>query len=121
MPRDILTAIRELDILGRCIKRICMSGMVESFKRDLAEVTWRELRIHLQRDAVIIVSTELDLVAVGVAVADDDKNLVETWVAANQLGKPTEKQLESWEQEPDKRFQMLIVQPFILVQGVIDA
>ena len=98
-----------------------MSGMVESFKRDLAEVTWRELRIHLQRDAIIIVSAELDLVAVGVAVADDEKKLVETWVASGQMGKPTEKQLESWEQEPDKRFQMLIVQPFILVQGVIDA
>ncbi|NOQ41317.1 MAG: DUF2288 family protein, partial [Desulfuromusa sp.] len=76
---------------------------------------------HLQRDAIIVVSTKLDLVAVGVAVADDDKNLVETWVSANQLGKPTEKQVESWEQEPDKRFQMLIVQPFILLQSVIDA
>jgi len=98
-----------------------MSGMVESFKRDLAEVNWRELKIHLQRDAIIIVSAELDLVVVGVAVADDDKNLVETWVSANQLGKPTEKQLESWEQEPDKRFQMLIVQPFILIQDISDA
>ncbi len=98
-----------------------MSGMIESFKRDLAKVSWRELKIHLQRDAIIVVSTKLDLVTVGVAVADDDKNLVETWVAANQLGKPTEKQVESWEQEPDKRFQMLIVQPFILLQSVIDA
>lgn len=98
-----------------------MSGMIESFKRDLAEVSWRELKIHLQRDAIIVVSTKLDLVTVGVAVADDDKNLVETWVSANQLGKPTEKQVESWEQEPDKRFQMLIVQPFILLQSVIDA
>ena len=98
-----------------------MSGMIESFKRDLAEVSWRELNIHLQRDAIIVVSTKLDLVTVGVAVADDDKNLVETWVSANQLGKPTEKQVESWEQEPDKRFQMLIVQPFILLQSVIDA
>ncbi|MFK5927478.1 MAG: DUF2288 domain-containing protein [Desulfuromusa sp.] len=98
-----------------------MSRMVESFKRDLAEVNWRELRIHLQRDALIVVATELDLVEVGVAVADDDKVQVETWIAAEQLGKPTEKQLESWEQEPDTLFRMLIVQPFILVQGIHDA
>ena len=98
-----------------------MSGMIESFKCDLAEVSWRELRIHMQRDAIIIVSTELDLVAVGVAVADDDKAQVETWVASGQLSKPIEKQLESWEQEPAKRFQMLIVQPFILVQDICDA
>lgn len=98
-----------------------MSGMVESFKRDLAEVNWRELKIHLQRDAIIIVSAELDLVEVGVAVAEDDKIAVEAWIAADQLGKPTEKQLECWEQEEDKLFRMLIVQPFILVQDVYDA
>ena len=98
-----------------------MSGMVESFKRDLAEVSWRELKIHLKRDAIIIVAAELDLVDVGVAVADDDKASVETWIAACQLNKPTEKQLESWEQAADKRFQMLIVQPFILVQDICDA
>ncbi len=98
-----------------------MSGMVESFKRDLAEVNWRELKIHLQRDAIIIVAAELDLIEVAVAVANDDKARVETWIAENQLVKPTVEQLESWEQEPDNRFQMLIVQPFILVQEIHDA
>ena len=98
-----------------------MSGMVESFKRDLAEVSWRELKIHLKRDAIIIVAAELDLIDVGVAVADDEKASVETWIASNQLNKPTEKQLESWEQASEKRFQMLIVQPFILVQDICDA
>ncbi len=102
-------------------KRGFMSGMVESFKRDLARANWRELKIHLQRDAIIVVSSELDLIEVGVAVAEDDKASVETWIAANQLEKPTEKQLESWEQEPDNIFQMLIVQPFILIQGIHDA
>ena len=98
-----------------------MSTMVESFKRDLAEVNWRELKIHLKRDSIIVVSAELDLVDVGVAVADDDKSLVEAWITASQLGKPTEKQLESWEQESTQRFQMLIVQPFILIQDLCDA
>ncbi|WP_321366144.1 DUF2288 domain-containing protein [uncultured Desulfuromusa sp.] len=98
-----------------------MSGMAESLRRDLADVNWRELRIHLQRDAIIVVADELDLIAVGVAVAEDDKKSVESWIAANQLGKPNEQQLESWEQEPDKSFQMLIVQPFILIQSVSHA
>lgn len=98
-----------------------MSGMVESFKRDLAEVNWRELRIHLQRDAIIIAAAELDLIAVGVAVAKDDSALVEAWIAAAQLGKPTENQLKSWEQESEKMFQMLIIQPFILIQDIYAA
>ena len=95
-----------------------MSGMIESFKRDLAEVNWRELKIHLQRDAIIVVSAELDLVTVGVAVAEDDKGSVEAWIAANQLGKPSEKQLENWEKQADQLFQMLIVQPYILIQDL---
>lgn len=98
-----------------------MSGMVESFKRDLAGVTWRELKIHLQRDAIITISTEIDLIEAAVAVAEDDKNQVEAWVDAGQLAKPTEKQLEIWEQEEDKSFQMLIVQPFILIQEIVHA
>ncbi len=98
-----------------------MSQIFESFKRDLAEVSWRELKIHLQRDAIIVVAADLDLIHVAVAVAEDDKSQVETWINANQLGKPTEKQLESWEKEPDTPFKMLIVQPFILVQGALDA
>jgi len=98
-----------------------MAEMVESFKRDLAEVSWRELKIHLKRDAIIVVAADLDLIDVAVAVASDDKSLVEVWIGEDQLGKPTEEQLKSWEEESDYRFKMLIVQPFILVQNVCDA
>ncbi len=98
-----------------------MSEMVESFKRDLAEVRWRELKIHLQRDAIITVSAAIDLIEAAVAVAEDNKEQVETWIDTGCLGKPTEQQLASWEQEEEKPFQMLIVQPFILIQEIVDA
>jgi hypothetical protein len=98
-----------------------MSEMVESFKRDLAEVSWRELKIHLKRDAIIIVDVDLNLIDVAVAVANDDKPLVETWIGEKQLGKPTEDHLRNWEKKSDNRFKMLIVQPFILVQNICDA
>ncbi|MBN1958323.1 MAG: DUF2288 family protein [Desulfuromonadales bacterium] len=98
-----------------------MSAMRESFQRDLAEVEWRELRIHLQRDAIILVSSELDLIDVAVAVADDDKKRVEEWLDSALLGKPDAGQLASWESELSRPFRMLIVQPFILVQDVLHA
>ncbi len=98
-----------------------MSEMVESFKRDLAGVSWRELKIHLQRDAIIIISAEIDLIEAAIAVAEDDKIQVEVWIDAGHLAKPTEKQLGIWEQEEDKPFQMLIVQPFILIQEIVHA
>lgn len=98
-----------------------MSQIRESFKRDLGQVSWRELRIHLQRDAIILVADDLDLIDVAVAVADDDKTKVEQWVHSRSIGKPDKTDLDAWEAELETLFQMLIVQPFILIQGVADA
>jgi len=98
-----------------------MSELVDRFQKDLAEVPWKDLRIHLQRDAIIIVAAELDLVTVALAVAKDEKTQVEGWIAAGQLVKPTADQAEAWESELEKPFRMLIVQPFILVQPVSHA
>ena len=98
-----------------------MSEIIESFKRDLAKVNWRELKIHLQRDALITVAEVLDIIEVAVAVANDDAASVEKWINTKQLGKPTQGQLKRWEKTQDKPFRMLIVQPFILIQEVLDA
>lgn len=95
-----------------------MADMIESFRRDLAEVGWQDLRIHLQRDAIILVSADLDIVPVAVAVAEDDSRQVETWVTSGAIGKPSRQQLDDWEENLEKRFRMLIVQPFILVQEI---
>lgn len=95
-----------------------MSEIVERFTADLADVPWKELRIHLQRDAIIIVADHLDLVSVAVAVTADDKEKVESWIRDGLLVKPTAEQASAWEQELEKPFRVLIVQPFILVQIV---
>ncbi len=96
-----------------------MSENLKNFKRDLAEVSWRELRIHLQRDAVIVVSPELDLIEAAEAVADDDKDRVESWITSGLLAKPAKQQLESWEVDLDRSFSVLIIQPFLLEQQVL--
>ncbi len=113
---DLLLVI--LQQHNKNLRKIYMSEIIESFKRDFAETNWRELRIHLRRDVIIVVSSSLDLIETAMAVAADDKIPVENWIASGQLEKPTKNQLESWEAEQDKPFKMLIVQPFILIQEV---
>jgi hypothetical protein len=93
-----------------------MEGHHEKFARDLAVVQWRELRIHMRRDALVNVAAELDLVAVACAVAADEVDRVQAWIAGGQLGKPTGDCLARWETTLDKPFRMLIVQPYILIQ-----
>lgn len=98
-----------------------MSKIAEQFREDLAVVPWKDLRIHLQRDAIVIVAAELDLVETATAVAEDDKSKVDRWITAGWLVKPTTEQVTAWETELDKPFRLLIVQPFILVQMVLHA
>lgn len=93
----------------------------EKFARDLAEVEWQHLRIHLQRDVIILVAEELDLIEVAVAVAKDDKDQVALWIAAGKLCKPSREQIDQWEGQLEKPFRMLIAQPYILAQTVSHA
>lgn len=97
------------------------SEIVEHFRKDLAEVCWRDLRIHLQRDALITLTEDKEMVEVATAIARDDKDRVQSWISAGNLAKPTREEIEAWEQNLEKPFRMLIVQPYILIQAVSHA
>lgn len=99
-------------------RNVIVKTIEERFESDLAEVRWRELRVHMRRDALVTVAPELDLLRVATAVAADDKSQVEGWIAAGQVAKPTASELKQWESSLDTAFLMLIVQPFILIQAV---
>ena len=40
-----------------------MSELTERFMKELAEVGWRDLRIHLQRDAIVTVAAMVVIAA----------------------------------------------------------
>ncbi|GBF82690.1 DUF2288 domain-containing protein [Aphanothece sacrum] len=87
--------------------------------KDMAEVEWQDLIPHAKRDAIIIVNENLDLLEVGLAIAQDQVNSVQHWMAEELIGKPSVEQLNTWNIEPSKLFKSLILQPFILVQSTI--
>lgn len=97
--------------------------MTQNLKLELAEMVepaeWRWLSPHAARGAVVMVDAGLDLVEVGVAIATDDVTTVNRWIAEELLTKPTADQMEDWVQTERKRFNALIVQPFVLVQDTI--
>lgn len=95
-----------------------MPSVRERFEKDLAEVDWKALRIHVQRDALILVAAPLNLVEVATRVATDDSQTVAAWIEEGLLNKPSPAQLASWEMNLDKPFQLLIAAPYILIQEV---
>lgn len=84
----------------------------------LDEAEWEWLMPHVKRDAVVIVAPGLDLVEVGVAIANDNTATVERWIHEQQIYKPSPEQISVWEQEQTHRFNALIVQPYVLVQDL---
>ncbi|EDX86298.1 hypothetical protein S7335_4001 [Synechococcus sp. PCC 7335] len=81
----------------------------------MGPVSWELLKPHVQRDAVIVVNPQLDLVEAGAAIASNQTQVVERWINEQLIRKPTAEQLVTWNSET-KRFLSLIVQPYVLVQ-----
>lgn len=89
-------------------------------KVDLAkmidEAEWSWIKPHVARNAVIVVHPTLDLLDAGFCVVENQTEKVQEWITKGWFTKPTSNQIDSWEHEPTKRFLILIVQPYVLVQ-----
>lgn len=94
-----------------------MQELRDALAERLDEAVWEWLAPHARRDALLMVDRRLDLLDVGMAIADDNIPVVQEWVKQQLLYKPSPEQLSYWENEPTQRFQALIVQPFVLVQA----
>ncbi|MFM7438610.1 MAG: DUF2288 domain-containing protein [Snowella sp.] len=95
-----------------------MSDVKTQLIKDLTPMDWETLIPHAKRDAVIVVDGALDLVEVGVAIAEDNASVVQNWLSELLLHKPSQEELNHWNAEPEKQFNTLIVQPFVLVTTI---
>ena len=93
-----------------------MQDLKAELTENLDEAEWEWLIPHVQRDAVIVVAVELDLLDVAVAIASDNVSSVEHWISEELLAKPSPAQMGEWNSDRKKRFNTLIVQPYVLVQ-----
>ncbi|HEY9783576.1 MAG TPA: DUF2288 domain-containing protein [Leptolyngbyaceae cyanobacterium] len=93
-----------------------MQDLKAQLAENLDEAEWEWLIPHVQRDVVVVVAQPLDLLDVGVAIASDNTAVVQNWISEELLAKPSTTQLSDWNGDRTKRFNTLIVQPFVLVQ-----
>ena len=92
-----------------------MSDIKTQLEDQIAEIDWKDLIPHAQRDAIILVHSPLNLVDVGCAIAEDKTNIVQNWISEQLLQKPTSEQLSQWNETPTLKFLTIIVQPFVLI------
>lgn len=96
-----------------------MQDLRAELGESLDEAEWQWLIPHVQRDAVVMVASELNLLDVGVAFASDNVSSVQKWIGEQLIYKPSVAQLGDWNSDRTKRFITLIVQPYVLVQEPI--
>ncbi|MFB2980421.1 DUF2288 domain-containing protein [Microseira sp. BLCC-F43] len=93
-----------------------MQDLRAELAATLDEAEWTWLCPHAKRDSLIVVATGLDLVDVGVAIANDNVPSVQRWIGEQLIYKPSDIQKEAWNSNPTQRFNALIVQPYVLIQ-----
>ena len=92
-----------------------MSDIKNQLQKQIAEVDWKDLIPHAQRDAIVIVHPPLDLIDAGCAIAEDKSSMVQNWISEQLLQKPTAQQLSDWNSDPTQKFRTIIIQPFVLI------
>lgn len=93
-----------------------MQDLRAELTQNLDEAEWEWLIPHVQRDVVILVPIELDLLNVGIAIASDDIPQVQQWIDEKLIAKPSVVQIGEWNGDRTKLFLTLIVQPYVLIQ-----
>ncbi|MBD2450673.1 DUF2288 domain-containing protein [Nostoc sp. FACHB-152] len=95
-----------------------MSDLRAELTESLDEAEWEWLIPHVQRDAVILVAQGLNLLDVGEAIANDNTQSVQQWIDEQLITKPSVDQVGEWNGDRQKRFNTLIIQPYVLVQEI---
>jgi hypothetical protein len=93
---------------------------MEDIRARLAEnldvAQWDWLIPHVKRDALVVVTPQLDLLDVGVAIASDNVSSVQRWISEALIYKPSPEQVSNWNQNPTTKFDAIIVDPFVVVK-----
>ncbi len=92
--------------------------MQERLEAEIMEVEWDALLPHYARGAVVRIAEDLPLVKVAMAFGLDLKDDVTAWMAEGKVTKPTDEDAKAW--RANDRFRFLIVQPFVLVQRIVE-
>jgi hypothetical protein len=90
----------------------------EELALNIDEAQWQWLKPHLERGALVTVAASLDLAETGERIALDHSASVAAWINSGKIGKPTAAEIEQWNGLPEKKFLVLIISPYVLIQEI---
>ncbi|MBD64586.1 MAG: hypothetical protein CME62_05240 [Halobacteriovoraceae bacterium] len=96
-----------------------MDDLKEKLKTEIEEADWSMIKPHVERGAVLLISSQLDLLDVGVAIAQDKVQFIKLWLDEGLITKTDDIDSKAFEEDQfKKQFKFIIIQPYVLIQHV---
>lgn len=90
-------------------------ALKQKLNRDTAKIKWSALDQYQQQDAVVEVTSNLDLIAVACEFVRDNRSQVKEWLDQSLLKKVSDEQAQAWKME-DREIWAVVVAPWVLIQ-----
>jgi hypothetical protein len=90
-------------------------SLLDRLQNDIDEAGWDLIQPHHEREAAFLVTSDLELAPVGMAMARDEVEYIRQWLADGKMSRPSEELINAWI-ENEVKFDYLIVQPYVLIQ-----
>src|SRR5690606_9344104 len=97
-----------------------MNELKKELQDSLEEAQWEWLKPHLEKGTLLNIAFNMDLVEVSYRIAKDDVEYIKKLMNGNFLRRPTLAQIEKWDKLPAKKFRFIIVQPYVLIQEILE-
>lgn len=85
--------------------------------RETSKIPWSELQKFYARGEVIAIAAGNDLIDVAVKISEDNKAVVEEWLANGVISQVNDQQAKVWH-DLDVSLWAVVISPWILVQEV---
>lgn len=92
-----------------------MEDLRSKLHLETAPMSWRVLAPFFARGQLLWIGAELSLLDAAVAVAQDDSERVQQWMAAGYMAQVSDAQAMQWN-EAQAELWAVVVRPFVLVQ-----
>lgn len=94
---------------------------LEDIKQQLDICVWQLIEPHVEKSNLFIIADELDFAEVALDIVSDNTDRVGSLLAKHQIFRIAPEMSYTWNKIPDKKFRMIVLAPYLLIQEVLDS
>lgn len=92
------------------------AALKAKLNQETARIAWSDLQRFFANGSALAVHSDLDLLDVAVAMAQDQAEQINRWIKAGLLGPVSDQQALEWHEENPSLW-ALVIKPWVLVQA----